>query len=58
MSMPLQLSTMLEELKTQTTEACATIGQDVLWKVWQEVEYRFDIAEATRGAHIDLYWFS
>jgi hypothetical protein len=24
--------------------------------VWQEVEYRFDVAGATRGAHIELYY--
>jgi len=24
--------------------------------VWQEIEYRVDVAGATRGAHIELYY--
>jgi hypothetical protein len=41
--------------KTRTREACANIDQDILHNVWQKVEYRFDGARATRGAHIELY---
>jgi hypothetical protein len=29
--------------------------QEILHNVWQEVEYRFDVARDTRGAHIELY---
>jgi hypothetical protein len=34
---------------------CAKIDRDILLhNVWQEVEYRFDVAEATHGAD-ELY---
>jgi hypothetical protein len=36
-------------------EACANIYQEIFHNVWQEVEYRFDIARATRGAYVELY---
>jgi hypothetical protein len=45
----------LHELKTRIREACANTDQEILHNVWQEVEYRFDVARATRGAHIELY---
>jgi hypothetical protein len=45
----------LHELKTQIREACVNNDQDILHNVWQEVEYRFDVARATRGAHNELY---
>jgi hypothetical protein len=41
------------ELKT--SDACAKIDQEILHNVWQEVEYRFDVARATCRAHIELY---
>jgi len=35
---------------------CAkTDGEILLHNVWQEVEYWFDVAEATHGADIELY---
>jgi hypothetical protein len=49
------LSTTLHELKTRVREACVNTDQEILHNVWQEVEYRFDVAQATRGAHIELY---
>jgi hypothetical protein len=49
------LSTTLHELKTRIREACTNTDQEILHNVWQEVEYRFDVAQATRGAHTELY---
>jgi hypothetical protein len=49
------LSTTLHEFKTRIREACANTNQEILHNVCQEVEYRFDVARATRGAHIELY---
>jgi hypothetical protein len=43
----------LQELKTRIREACANTDQKILHNVWQEVEYRFDVARATRGAHTE-----
>jgi hypothetical protein len=48
------LPTTLHELKTQIRDACANIDQEILHNVWQEVEYRFDVARATCGAHTEL----
>jgi hypothetical protein len=40
---------------TLIREACANTDQEVLHSVLQEVEFRFDVARAIRGAHIELY---
>jgi hypothetical protein len=40
--------------KATTREACANIDKEILHSVWQEVEYRFDVARDTRGANIAL----
>jgi hypothetical protein len=29
--------------------------QEILHNVWQEAEYRFDVARTTRGAHTELH---
>jgi hypothetical protein len=49
------LPTTLHELKTQIREACANTDQKILHNVWQEAEYRFDVAGASLGAHTELY---
>jgi hypothetical protein len=49
------LPTTLHELKTRIREACVYTEQEILLNVWQEVEYRFDVTRATRGAHSELY---
>jgi hypothetical protein len=51
----LPLPTTLHQLKTLIREACADIYAEILHNVWQEVEYRFVVARATRGAYIELY---
>jgi hypothetical protein len=48
------LPTTLNELKTRIREACANTDQEILHNVWQEVEYRFHVARASSGAHIEL----
>jgi hypothetical protein len=48
----LPLPTTLQELKTRIRESCANNDQEILHNVWQEVEYRFDVARATNGANI------
>jgi hypothetical protein len=52
---PHPLQTSLHELKTRISEACVNTDQEIVDNVWQEVEYRFDVARATRGAHTELY---
>jgi hypothetical protein len=47
------LPTTLHEPKKRIREA--NTDQEILHNVWQEVEHRFDVARATRGAHIELY---
>jgi hypothetical protein len=48
------LPTTLHELKTRIRGLCKHLS-GILHNVWQETEYRFDVARATRGAHIELY---
>jgi hypothetical protein len=49
------LPTTLPELKTRIRKACLNNDQEILHNVWQEVEYRFDVARDIRGANIELY---
>jgi hypothetical protein len=49
------LQTILHELKTRIREACAKIDHEILRNMWLEVDYRFDVARATGGVHIELY---
>jgi hypothetical protein len=49
------LPTTPHELKRWIRQACANNDQEILHNVWQEVEYRFDVARATQGAHTELY---
>jgi hypothetical protein len=44
----------LHELKTRIRDACVNTDQEILHNVWQEAEYRFDVARATNGAQIEL----
>jgi hypothetical protein len=49
------LPTTLHVLQIWIRDACANTDQEILHNVWQEVGYRFDVARATRGAHVELY---
>ena len=47
-SRELQMSSM-----TQVTKALINIDPDMLVRVWQEMEYRFDVCHVTKGSHIE-----
>jgi hypothetical protein len=49
------LSTTLHELKARVNVALANNDHEILHNVWQDVEYRLDVARATRGAHTEFY---
>jgi hypothetical protein len=49
------IPTTLHEMETRIREACTKTDQEILHNVSKEAEYRFDVARATRGAHIELY---
>jgi hypothetical protein len=35
------------------TEAVAAVTCGMLWRVWEQLEYRSDMCRVTRGAHIE-----
>jgi hypothetical protein len=41
---------------TDQREACVKIDVEVLLNMWQDAEYWFDVAKATRGAHSELVY--
>jgi hypothetical protein len=43
----------IDDLKLPITEAVAAVTCDMLRRVWEELDYRFDIYRVTRGAHIE-----
>jgi hypothetical protein len=43
----------IDDLKRRITESVAAIPCDMLRRVWEELDYRFDICRVTRGAHIE-----
>jgi hypothetical protein len=46
----------LPELRQRFTTAIASITRDTLHKVWDELDYRFDICRMTRGAYMESLW--
>jgi hypothetical protein len=48
------LPTTLHELKTRIRQACANTDQEILHNVWQEVEYRFDVAQPLVGLTLNF----
>ena len=42
------------DLKARTTDAFATITEDMLEKTWREIDYRLDVLCATKGAHVEV----
>jgi hypothetical protein len=42
----------IDDLKRRITEAVAAVTCDMFRRVWEELDYRFDICHVTRGAHI------
>jgi hypothetical protein len=47
------LSPDVDDLKRRITEAVAAVTCDMLRRVWEELDYRFDICRVTRGTHIE-----
>jgi hypothetical protein len=43
----------IDYLKRRITHAVAAVTCDMLRRVWEELEYRFDICRVTRGAYIE-----
>jgi hypothetical protein len=50
------LPTTLHKFKPRMGETCVNTDQELLHNVWLEVEYRFDVARATRGTQLGLYY--
>jgi hypothetical protein len=42
----------IDDLKRRITEAVAAVICDMLRRVWEELDYRFDIRRVTRGARV------
>ncbi|KAJ4448946.1 hypothetical protein ANN_00338 [Periplaneta americana] len=45
----------IAELRGRMYEAIGLVTPEMLSRMWQEIEYRLDIARATNGAHIEVY---
>ena len=45
----------ITNLKARTTDAFATITEDMLGNTWREIYYRLDVLRATKGAHVEVY---
>ena len=41
----------LDELKRQIKSAIKTVDRDMLFCVYQEIDYSFDICHVTKGSH-------
>ena len=49
----LPLPTNIEEMKERITAALETVTEDMLQRVWHELEHRLNVCRVTRGAHIE-----
>jgi hypothetical protein len=45
----------IDDLKWRITEAVAAVTCELLRRVWEELDYRFDICRVTRGALIECF---
>jgi hypothetical protein len=45
------LSSDTDDLKRRITEAAAAVTCDMLRRVWEELDYRFDLPRRTWGSH-------
>ena len=43
----------IEEMKERITAALETVTEDMLQRVWHELEYRLNVCRITGGAHIE-----
>ena len=49
----LPLPANIEEMKQRITVALETVCEDMLQRVWHELEYRLNVCRVTGGAHIE-----
>ena len=49
----LTLPANIEEMKERITAALESITEDMLQRVWHELEYRLNVCRVTGGAHIE-----
>jgi len=42
-------------LKARIRDTFATITEDVLGNTWREIDYRLDVLDATKAAHVEVY---
>ena len=49
----LPLSANTEEMKLRITAALETVTEDMLQRVWHELEYRLNVCRVTGGIHIE-----
>ena len=49
----LPLPANIEEMKERITAALETVTEDMLQRVWHELEYRLNVCRVTGGAHIE-----
>ncbi|GBL74033.1 hypothetical protein AVEN_230946-1 [Araneus ventricosus] len=45
----------VEELEVRIQAAVCTVTEDMLKNTWRELEYRLDILQAAKGAHVEIY---
>ena len=45
----------INDLRHRIIEAIDTVTVDMLARIWQEIEYRWDVVRATHGAHVEMY---
>ena len=44
----------ITNLKARITDAFATVTEDMLENTRREIDYRFDVLRATKGAHVEV----
>ena len=52
---PPPLPANVNELKQRITIALETVIQDMLHRVWEELDYRLDVCRVISGAHIEHF---
>ena len=52
------LPTNIEKMKQRITAALETVTEDMLQRVWHELEYRLYVCKVTGDAHIEHFWKS
>jgi hypothetical protein len=44
-----------DTLKGRIRDALAAVTEEMLEKIWREIEYRLDVLRATNGAYVEVY---